>query len=99
MDSSELEGFANRYTAAWCSHDPAAVASFYAENGSLKINEGAPSVGRAAITAAARQFMSTFPDMVVRMDRLDVERQGVNYHWTLIGTNTGPGGNGKAVRI
>jgi len=51
--------------------DAASVASFFADNGSLKINQGSPSVGRAAITAAARGFMTAFPDMVVKMDRLD----------------------------
>lgn len=51
--------------------DAASVAWFFAENGSLKINQGSPSVGRAAITAAARGFMTAFPDMVVKMDRLD----------------------------
>jgi uncharacterized protein (TIGR02246 family) len=53
MTSEELTDFATRYTAAWCSHDPARVAAFFAEQGSLTINHGAPSVGRAAIAAAA----------------------------------------------
>lgn len=61
MDETKLKEFAARYTAAWCSQDPASVATFYAENGSLKINDGAPSVGRAALTAAAQGFMTTFP--------------------------------------
>ena len=43
--------------------------------------------------------MSSFPDMVVTMDRLHVTGQGAIYHWTLTGTNTGPGGTGQTVRI
>jgi len=43
--------------------------------------------------------MSAFPDMVVKMDRLGVDGGRLTYHWTLTGTNTGPGGTGKAVRI
>jgi hypothetical protein len=43
--------------------------------------------------------MSAFPDLVVRMDRLAVSGTGTEYHWTLTGTNTGPGGSGKSVRI
>jgi steroid delta-isomerase-like uncharacterized protein len=99
MDAAWPREFATRYTAAWCSQDAASVASFFAENGSLKINEGNPSVGRAAIAAAAQGFMTAFPDLVVTMD--DVRREGsrVVYRWTLTGTNTGPGGTGKAVRI
>lgn len=99
MNSEKLNEFAMRYTAAWCSQDAASVAAFFAEGGSLKINEGTPSVGRTAITAAAQQFMTSFPDMVVKMDRLGVDGGRISFHWTLIGTNTGPGGSGKAVRI
>jgi predicted ester cyclase len=35
----------------------------------------------------------------VRMDDLLVQGGGAVYHWTLIGTNTGPGGTGQRVRI
>jgi hypothetical protein len=99
MDSERLNEFATRYTAAWCSQNSASVASFFAEGGSLKINEGTPSVGQTAITAAAQGFMTAFPDMVVKMDSLDVDGGRITYRWTLTGTNTGPGGTGKAVRI
>src|SRR5207342_2043243 len=99
MDAARLREFATNYTAAWCSQDAASVASFFAENGSLKINEGNPSIGRTAITAAAQGFMTAFPDMVVKMDELSLDGGQTIYRWTLIGTNTGPGGTGKAVRI
>ena len=91
--------FATRYTAAWNSQDPARVASFFAEEGSLTINDGSPSVGRPAITKVAQGFMTAFPDMAVTMDKLSLERGHVIYHWTLTGTNTGPGGTGKPVHI
>jgi len=94
-----LRAFASRYTAAWSSQDPARVASFFSEDGWLKINDGDPSVGREAITEAARGFMTAFPDMVVQMDSLRAAGDGVEYHWTLRGTNTGPGGTGRTVRI
>ena len=68
---STLNDFAIRYTAAWCSQNAASVAAHFAERGSLTINGGEPAVGRAAITAAAQGFMTAFPDMVVKMDRLD----------------------------
>ena len=41
----DLNQFANRYTAAWCSQHAASVASFFAVDGSLKINDGAPAIG------------------------------------------------------
>jgi len=97
--AQDMNSFAIRYTTAWSSQDPASVAAFFADNGSLKINDGAPSVGRAAITEAARGFMSAFPDLVVEMDGLDRKDNGYIYRWTLIGTNTGPGGTGNKVRI
>lgn len=99
MNAENMKDFAVRYTAAWCSQDAARVAAFYAENGSLKINDGEASVGREAITRAAQGFMTAFPDIVVRMDDLRITGGQAVYHWTLTGTNTGPGGTGKAVRI
>ncbi len=99
LESKILLDFARRYTAAWCSGNPDAVASFFAPDGSLKINDGAPNVGRAAIAEAARSFMTAFPDLQVFFDDLKKNGQRVEYHWTLFGTNTGPGGTGKKVRI
>ena len=99
MDNVTLQAFATKYTAAWCSQDPSRVASFFAETGSLAINGGKPSVGRDAITAAAQEFMSAFPDMVVTMDGVEADGPAVVYRWTLAGTNTGPGGTGRKVRI
>lgn len=100
MDAESLQEFAARYTAAWSSQDPAGVASFYADDGSLTVNDGDASVGREAIGAVAREFMTAFPDMVVEMDSLVRTDAGtVEYHWTFIGTNTGPDGSGNAVRF
>ena len=41
--------------------------------------------------------MTTFPDMQVVMDDVRVRADCAEYHWTLIGTNTGPGGTGHRV--
>ena len=79
MDASRLRDFATRYTGAWCSQDAASVASFFAENGSLTINRGTPAVGREAITASAQGFMTAFPDLMVRMDTLEVDGDRVTY--------------------
>jgi len=99
MRPEELKNFAERYTAAWCSHDPAAVASFFSPEGSLTINDGPPSVGREAIAQAAQEFMTAFPDLLVHFDKLVLRDDGAEYHWTLTGTNHGPGGTGRAFRI
>src|SRR6266852_5501160 len=98
-DLAELTRFAKRYAEAWCSQNPESVAAFFAENGSLSVNDGPPAVGREAIAEVARGFMRTFPSMVVTMDDLSREPNGTVFRWTLTGTNTGPGGTGKRVRI
>lgn len=97
--AAQLSDFAARYTAAWCCGNPEAVAAFFSPNGSLKINDSAASVGRAAIAEAARGFMTAFPDLKISMDGLVPRGPRIEYHWTLEGTNTGPGGTCKRVRI
>ncbi|HEV3099628.1 MAG TPA: ester cyclase [Candidatus Udaeobacter sp.] len=102
----ELTDFAQRYAKAWCSPNPQSVAAFFAETGSLSVNDGPPAVGRAAIAEEAQRFMKTFPDMIVTFDKLECStpdggRSSCDavFHRTLSGTNTGPGGTGKRVRI
>jgi predicted ester cyclase len=68
-------------------------------DGSLRVNADPPAVGRDAITAVAQGFMSDFPDMQVIMDDLVVNGDQTVYHWTLLGTNTGPRGTAKRVHI
>lgn len=94
-----IRSFAEAYTAAWCGQDAASVAAFYEENGSLSLNEDAPAVGREAITVVAQGFMTAFPDLKVFLDDLLPQDDGAIYRWTLTGTNTGPGGTGRTVRI
>src|SRR6266516_3853343 len=98
-DLAELTKFAQRYAKAWCSQNPESVAAFFAENGSISINNGPPAIGRAAIAREAQAFMTTFPDMVVTFDKLEPRGDLTAFHWTLSGTNTGPGGPGNKVRI
>src|SRR2546430_13265973 len=96
---AKLDKFAQRYAKAWCSQNPESVAAFFAERGSISINNGPPAIGRAAIAREAEAFMTTFPDMVVTFDKLEPCGDATAFHWTLTGTNTGPGGTGKRVRI
>ena len=99
VHADKMNEFANYYAVAWGSQDAASVAAHFSEHGSLKINDAAPAVGRAAITASAQSFMTAFPDMTVSKDSLSVAGNHAIFHWTLTGTNTGPGGTGKAVRF
>jgi predicted ester cyclase len=97
--SDKLTEFAKRYAQAWCSHNPERVAECFGENGSLKVNDDAPAIGRMAIAEIARGFMRDFPDMTVTFDKLESCGDATAFHWTLIGTNSGPGGIGNRVRI
>jgi uncharacterized protein (TIGR02246 family) len=99
VSQQKAREMAENYTKAWCSHDPQAVASFYAEDGRIVINGGEPSQGRAEIAAMAQAFYSDFPDLIVKMD--DVRSSGTHavYQWTLEGTNSGPGGTGNRVIV
>jgi nuclear transport factor 2 (NTF2) superfamily protein len=94
-----LREFAARYTKAWCSRNAAGVAAHFSPQGSLTINHGRPAVGRGAIAEAAQSFMTAFPDLCVAMNDLVINGDRVEYHWTLTGTNDGPGGTGNLVRI
>lgn len=98
-DSIDLNDLATRYTAAWCSQNPRSVAAFYSQQGSLRVNDGTSAVGRNAITQVAQSFMAAFPDLCVVMDDLRLQADEPQYHWTLSGTNSGPGGTGHRVRI
>ena len=99
MIPSNVQSFAQAYAKAWCSDKPERVAAFFAPDGSLKVNDGAPAVGRTAIADVAQSFMTAVPDMIVSFDRLERKGERVHFHWTLTGTNTGPEGTGNFVRV
>jgi hypothetical protein len=98
-DMVELKDFAARYAAAWSGQDPITFAAFYAESGSLRINDDEPAEGRVAVAQMAQGFMTAFPDMVVRLVELRQTGEYVEFHWHWTGTNTGPGGTGNAVDL
>jgi len=97
-EPAQLRNFAERYTAAWCSRNSPSVAAFFAPQGVLSVN-GVPARGRCAITEVAQGFMTAFPDLLLLMDDLLIHDARAVYHWTFIGTNTGPGGTGNRVRF
>ena len=87
---------AENYAKAWCSHDPEAVASFYAEDGRIIINNGEPSIGRSGIVDMAQAFYSDFPDLIVRMDGFRSSGTHAVFMWTLEGTHSTTGNPVKA---
>lgn len=99
LETKKMESFGDRYAKAWSSQQPDHVAAFFSANGSLKVNDSEPAVGRDAIAKVAEGFMKAFPDMIVTKDAMTVTKDGIEFHWTLTGTNTGPKGTGKKVKI
>lgn len=95
----DLNLFAHNYAQVWGSKRPNFVSSFFAEDGTLLVNDGNPAKGRAAITNVAKGFMQTFPDMVVTMDSLITRSDKTRFYWTLTGTNDIPNGTGNKVKI
>ena len=99
MSSEQAREMAESYTKAWCSHDPNAVASFYAEDGKIVINEGEPSNGRAEVVQMAQAFYDEFPDLIVKLDDVRTSGTYTIFLWTLEGTHSGPGGTGNRVEV
>ena len=95
----DMEIFGRSYAQAWCSKRPEFVSSYFAKDGSLKVNDGAAAQGTEEITEVAKGFMEAFPDIIVTMDSLVPIADKTRFHWTLTGTNTGPGGSGNKVKI
>ncbi|TDQ32195.1 ester cyclase [Zeaxanthinibacter enoshimensis] len=89
--------FGQRYTDAWNSRQPEKMASFYAEDGILTVNNGTPAIGRKQLAATARSYMEAFPDMELTMDSLVKVNDSYRYYWTFKGTNTGQNGTGNKV--
>lgn len=99
MATNNLIEFGKNYAKAWCSQKPDNVAEYFSDSGSLTVNKGTPAIGRVAISNVAKSFMTAFPDLIVVMDSLTTTSKGVEFHWTLTGTNTGPNGTGKKVKV
>ena len=95
----DLQEFTKGYAAAWSSQDPELLPSHYAEDGSLKVNDDAPAVGRDAVEELARGFMAGFPDMVVRLEKIVEQGERIEFHWRWTGSHTGTGGTGASVDL
>lgn len=95
----DLEVFAKSYAQVWCSKRPNFVASFFAEDGELTINNGKTAKGTLAITNVVKGFMEAFPDMIVSLDSLITTSEKTRFYWTLTGTNNGTDGTGNKVKI
>ncbi len=91
IDPKAVVQRARDYTAAWNSGDPEAVASFYAADGWIVINRGAPWRGRAGIVAMAAGFFADVPDLSLVCDMVRTAGPHVVYAWTFSGHHAASG--------
>lgn len=89
ISSDEAERIADAYTKAWNSGSPEAVASFYAVDGSIVINNGDPWEGRSAVAAMAAGFYADVPDIHVVCEQLRYAGDHLAYLWRFTGTHSG----------
>lgn len=95
LDPNDIRNMAERYTKAWSSHSPEAVASFFEEGGKITINNGEPIVGRPAIAEMAKGFYAEFPDLVLHMDEIRTAGHNAIFVWTLEGKHSETGNSVK----
>lgn len=95
----DLNLFAHGYAQVWGSKRPEFVAMFFDEDGVLQVNDGEPAKGRNAISNVAQSFMTKFPDMNVSFDSLSYNPNGIEFHWTLTGTDADPDGKNHKVKV
>lgn len=87
----DIARLAADYTAAWNSGSADAVASFYAEDGSIVINDGAPWSGRSRVRDMAAGFYADVPDLTLTCDDLRCAGTHAIYVWTFTGHDAASG--------
>jgi uncharacterized protein (TIGR02246 family) len=91
VDHQAARTLAAAYTAAWNSGSPEAVASFYAQDGQIVVNRGAPWSGRKGIADMAAGFFADVPDLRLTCDDVRCAGSHVAYFWTFTGTHSSTG--------
>ncbi len=91
IDVPAVTKMAADYTAAWNSKSAKAVASFYAENGEIIINNGEPWSGRSRVQDMAAGFYADVPDLTLTCDDLRCAGTHAIFVWTFTGHDAASG--------
>ena len=76
--------------AAWNSHDPARVASWYSEDCyGLDVAIARPQIGREGVQAMFAAYYHAFPDLEITPDDTIIDGDRVALFWTARGTHQG----------
>lgn len=95
MDAKKVTEMAEKYTAAWCSGNPAQIAGHFDEYGAISVNNGDNLLGYDALVEMAQGFYDEFPDIKIHMDALRSAGNNAVYFWTLEGTHSKTGNKVK----
>ncbi|MDE0852358.1 nuclear transport factor 2 family protein [Yoonia sp.] len=85
IDPKEVADMAADYAKAWNSKSAKAVASFYAEDGEIIINNGDPWSGRSRVQDMAAGFYADVPDLTLTCDDVRCAGSHVIFVWTFTG--------------
>ena len=85
IDPDAVAKMAADYTAVWNSRSAEAVASFYAEDGEIIINNGDPWTGRSRVQDMAAGFYADVPDLTLACDDVRCAGGHVIFVWTFTG--------------
>ena len=85
LTQEQLEDLAKRYTEAWNSKVPEAVAAFHVASSRIVINRGEPSEGHDGLTAMAAGFHADVPDLHLTCEGIRGAGSHVVYLWRFTG--------------
>lgn len=91
IDPGAVEKMAAAYTDAWNSKSAEAVASHYAEDGGIIINNGDPWSGRSRVRDMAAGFYADVPDLTLTCNDVRCAGSHVIFVWTFTGHDAGTG--------
>jgi steroid delta-isomerase-like uncharacterized protein len=90
VDGQELQGFIDRYNAAWNDHDVATIVSMHTDDSVFENHvTGDVNVGREQIARAISGIFSVFPDLEFETRRAYIRDDLVVQEWTARGTHEG----------
>jgi steroid delta-isomerase-like uncharacterized protein len=90
LDGAELQGFIDRYNAAWNDHDVDAIVAMHTDDSVFENHTtGDLNVGKEEIGNAIRGIFTVFPDLTFETRRQYIRDGLVVQEWTAHGTHLG----------
>ncbi|HLO19747.1 MAG TPA: nuclear transport factor 2 family protein [Sphingomicrobium sp.] len=87
ITADRVHSMAQRYTEAWNSGQPEAVAAFFSRDGGISINGGELWRGTEGVASMAAGFYSDVPNLRLVCDGVRASGNHAVYLWTFTGTH------------